>query len=124
VGIELAMTTYRVHRAGVDKARELIDAHQYVLQSSWGEAQPSSDEENADVEHHDWEQYGEWHLAVDTGASDETKDRFGFPFGDFRRVHRSALIAAKSRAAQNGHDAIERAAGELLTHLDEVSGQD
>lgn len=117
------MTTYRVNRPGVAKARSLIDARQYVLESSWSSAQPSADDENSDLEHHDWEQFGEWHLAIDTGASDETKDRFGFPFGDFHRVHRSALIAAKSRAGQNGHDAIERAADELLSHLDEVSGK-
>ncbi len=112
---------YEVNQSGVDKARELIDANQYVLESSWSDEAPDAADENADLERHDWAQYGEWHLAIDTTASEGTKDRFGFPFGDFRRVHRSALIAAKSRAAQNGHDEIARAADELLTQLDSQS---
>ena len=115
------MTTYHVHQAGVDKARELIDARQYVLESSWSDEQPSTSDENDDIDRHDIEQFGAWHLAVDEGASVGTKDRFGFPFGDFHRVHRSALIAAKSRAGQNGHDQIERAADELLERLDAVA---
>jgi hypothetical protein len=113
------MTSYAVNEPGVAKARDLIDAHQYVLESEWSEVQPSADAENADLERHDWSQYGEWHLAVDTGASDATKDRYGFPFGDFQRLHRSALIAAKSRAAQNGHDDVAEAADELLRRLDD-----
>ncbi len=115
-------TTYHVNRAGVRKAKDLIDAGQYVLESSWTSQQPDADDENADIERHDWTQYGEWHLAIDDGAAAETKDRYGFPFGDFRRVHRSALIAAKSRAAQNGHGAIEQAADHLLQRLDEKVG--
>lgn len=111
------MTNYRVND-GVAKARSLIDAGQYVLESSWSEAAPSSSDENADIERHDYDQFGEWHLAIDTGASDDTKDRFGFPYGDFHRVHRSALIAAKSRAAQNGHDDVAEVAGDLLSRLD------
>ena len=50
----------------------------------------------------------------------ETKDRYGFPFGDFRRVSRAALIHAKQRAAQNGHDAVADAAGQLLERLDQA----
>jgi hypothetical protein len=116
------MTTYRVNESGVAKAEELIDAHQYVLDSSWQEEAPSAGEENADIDRHDWDQYGDWHLAIDTEASEDTKDRFGFPFGDFRRVHRSALIAAKARAAQNGHSAVAEAADGLLARLDDTAG--
>ena len=116
------MTNYRVNDDGVAKARSLIDAGQYVLESSWGDEAPSASEENADIERHDHRQFGEWHLAIDTGASDDTKDRFGFPYGDFRRVHRSALIAAKSRAAQNGHDDVAAAADDLLERLDTAHG--
>jgi hypothetical protein len=115
---------YRVNDSGVAKARELIDAHQYVLESSWSDEAPSADEENADIDRHDWDQYGDWHLAIDNEASEDTKDRFGFPYGDFRRVHRSALIAAKVRASQNDHDAIAEAADALLTHLDDVADTD
>jgi hypothetical protein len=59
---------------------------------------------------------------VDESADEETKERFGFPCGDFRRVHRSGLIAAKQRAAQNNYADIERAADALLTLLDDRAG--
>lgn len=114
------MTTYRVNQAGVDKARAMIDAHQYDVDAEWSDAAPSADDGNAQIERHGYDGYGEWHLAIDTGASEETKDRYGFPFGDYSRVIRSALIHAKQRASQNGHDEIEAAAGELLDRLDDV----
>ena len=38
-------------------ARRLIDAHQYVLESVWGDVQPSADDENAFLESHSWDDY-------------------------------------------------------------------
>lgn len=114
------MSQYRVNEAAVAKARELIAAGQYVLDSEWSDAQPDADAENAQLERHGYEGFGQWHLAIDTEASEQTKSRYGFVFGDFRRVHRSGLIAAKQRAAQNDHDDVQAAADDLLTRLDEV----
>ena len=113
-------STYRVNDDAVAKARALIDSNQYDLDSEWDDAAPSTEDENGKIERDGYDGYGEWHLAVDTEASDDTKDRYGFPYGDFHRVVRSGLIAAKQRAAQNDHDAVEQAAGELLDHLDSV----
>lgn len=101
------------------KAKSLIDNNQYVKDSDWSEAQPSADAGNDYLEKHDWNDYGDWHLGIHDDESKETKGRFGFPYGDFRRLHRSGLIAAKQRAAQQGYDEIERAADQLLTQLDE-----
>ena len=115
------MASYSVNEAGVAQARRMIDARQYVLRSTWGEVQPGADEENAYLESHSWDEYGAWHLALTDGATDETKARFGFVYGDFRRVHRSALIACQFRAAEWRHKAIELAAHDLLQHLDETS---
>ncbi|MEZ5264259.1 MAG: hypothetical protein R2755_21345 [Acidimicrobiales bacterium] len=103
------------------KARSLIDAHQYVLDSEWGDVQPSADVENAFLERHSWAEYGAWHLGLTVGANDETKARHAFVFGDFRRVHRSALIACVYRAAEWRHKDIELVAHELLQHLDATS---
>ena len=114
------MTTYRVNAAGVDKARAMIDARQYDTVTEWSEAAPSADDGNAQIERHGYDGYGEWHLGIDTEASEATTDRYGFPFGDFIRVNRAALIHAKQRAAQNGHDAIEAVADELLQRLDDA----
>lgn len=114
------MPSYRVNDDGVTKARELIDAGQYVLDSTWSDAQPSADDENDQLERHGYDGFAQWHLAIDTDAGEETKARYGFVYGDFQRVHRSGLIAAKQRAAQNDHDDVEEAADDLLARLDEV----
>jgi hypothetical protein len=116
------MASYTVNPQALAKARALIDARQYVLESSWGDVQPSAEDENAFLERHSWEEYAEWHLAVTDGATDETKGRYAFVYGDFRRVHRMGLIACQYRAAEWRHEAVAQAANDLLEHLDEVSG--
>lgn len=112
------MTTYRVNKDGVAKARELIDAGKYDDSTEWSDAAPSADDENRYIDQHGYNGYGEWHLALDQEANDETKDRYGFPFGDFRKVNRAALIHAKQRASQNDHDAVAKEADQLLERLD------
>lgn len=76
------------------------------------------DEENAFLESHSWAEYGAWHLGLTDGATEETKARYAFVYGDFRRVHRMGLIACHYRAAEWRHKEIELAAHELLQLLD------
>ena len=116
------MATYEVNQAGVEHCRKLIKARQYVLDSDWGERQPDAAAQNAYLESHGWPEYAAWHLGLTTGASDETKARYAFVYGDFRRVHRSGLIACVYRAAEWRHKAVELAAHDLLQLLDETSG--
>ena len=112
------MADYVVNQAGVARARELIDARQYVLRSEWGRVQPTAEDENAFLERHSWEEYSSWHLALTEGASDGTKARCAFVYGDFRRLHRMGLIACHYRAAEWGHKEVELAAHDLLQLLD------
>ncbi len=63
----------------------------------------------------------EWHLGLTEGASEETKARYAFVYGDFRRLHRTGLIACHYRAAEWRHKEIELAAHELLQLLDKAS---
>lgn len=112
------MASYTLNDAAVARARRLITARQYVLDSDWGEVQPGADEENAFLETHSWDDYSEWHLGLTDGATEETKSRYAFVYGDFRRVHRTALIACQYRAAEWRHKEIELAAHELLQLLD------
>ena len=116
------MATYTVNPEAVARARKLIDARQYVLSSDWGESQPKADDENAFLESHSWAEYAAWHLGLTEGANDETKARYAFVYGDFRRVHRAGLIACVYRAAEWRHKAVELAAHDLLQHLDQISG--
>lgn len=116
------MARYELNEQAVSRARELIDSRQYVLSSDWGEAQPTPDTENAYLERHSWEEYASWHLGLTQGATDETKARYAFVFGDFRRVHRSGLIACVYRASEWNHKTVELAAHDLLQYLDQTSG--
>ncbi|WP_345200894.1 hypothetical protein [Fodinibacter luteus] len=116
------MAEYDVNQAAVARARDLIDKHQYVLDSDWGEVQPDAARENAYLERHSWAEYGAWHLGLTRGATDETKGRYAFVVGDLRRVHRSALIACVYRAGEWRHKEVELAAHGLLQHLDRTSG--
>ena len=116
------MASYSVNRKAVAKAKALIDAKRYVLRSEWGDAQPSSDDENQFLESHSWAEYGEWHLGLTKGANDETKARHAFVFGDFRRIHRMGLIACHFRAAEWRHKEVELAAHRLLQYLDKKAG--
>ena len=115
------MAKYAVNRRAVARARELIRSRQYVLDSEWGDVQPKAAAENAFLRRHSWEDYGEWHLGLTQGAPDDTKRRYAFVYGDFRRLHRSGIIACHYRAAEWRHKEVELAAHELLQLLDETS---
>jgi hypothetical protein len=116
------MASYTVNKAAVARCRSLIDARQYVLDSEWQEVQPRADAQNDFLERHGWDEYAEWHLGLTEGAADETKARYAFVFGDFRRVHRSGLIACVYRASEWRHKAVETAAHDLLQRLDDAAG--
>jgi hypothetical protein len=116
-----AVASYSVNDRAVQRARRMIDARQYVLDSDWGVVQPRAEAENAFLASHSWEEYAEWHLGLTEGATDGTKARYAFVYGDFRRVHRTGLIACVYRASEWRHKDVELAAHELLQHLDRTS---
>ncbi|HEX4687195.1 MAG TPA: hypothetical protein VH228_10445 [Nocardioides sp.] len=116
------MARYDVNPDAVTRCRELIEAKQYVLESDWGEVQPSAAAQNAYLANHTWEEYGAWHLGLTEGAGEETKARHAFVYGDFRRVHRTALIACVYRASEWRHKQVEIAAHDLLQALDDAAG--
>ena len=116
------MAKYDLNKAAVAHARQLIEARRYVLRSDWGEVQPSAPEQNAFLKKHSWDEYADWHLGLTVGATDETKARYGFGYGDFKRVHRTALIACVYRASEWRHKDVELAAHDLLQLLDETAG--
>jgi hypothetical protein len=116
------MPKYTVNDRAFEFARDLIERRRYVLRSDWGERQPSTSEQNRYLRGHGWEEYGAWHLGLTEGPGDETKARYAFVFGDFKRIHRSGIIAVHFRAAEWHHKEIELAAHELLQLLDKRAG--
>jgi hypothetical protein len=113
---------YTVNERAFKRAKELIEKRRYVLRSDWGERQPRAVDQNRFLKGHSWDEYAEWHLGLTEGANGETKARYAFVFGDFRRVHRTGIIAVHFRAAEWRHKAVELAAHELLQLLDKQAG--
>jgi hypothetical protein len=118
-GEELIM---KLNHSAVAQAIQLIHDGKYVVDSEWSEAQPFSNQENKFLDEHAWFEYGKWYLGIDPKEDRDSKSRYRFPYGEFKNVHRSGLIAAKQRAAQNGYDEIEKAADGLLEMINEREG--
>jgi hypothetical protein len=121
-GKNARVPAYALNEDAVRHAQRLIDARQYVLRSRWQDVQPRAREQNAFLKTHSWEEYAAWHLGLTDGAAEETKARYAFVYGDFRRLHRMGLIACHYRAAEWRHKEIELAAHELLQYLDRKTG--
>lgn len=116
------MASYLVNDEAFARAEQLIESRQYVVRSEWSQVQPTAEAENEFIERNGWEAYGLWHLGLTEGAADQTKARYGFVFGDFRRLHRSGLMACRFRATQWDHNAIELASHDLIQKLDARRG--
>ena len=102
-------------------ARRLIESGRVVLDSDWASARPTAEQREAFLEGHGWEELSAWHLGLDADAGYEDMARYGFPVGDFTRVHRSSLIAAMLEAGRDGHRAVQREADDLLRRLAELN---
>jgi hypothetical protein len=112
--------TVKLNRRGFDHAKELIDDGKFVFdqRDAWSEHQPSSQQENDFIERHGIEDYGKWHLGINDEKPAETKGRYEFPYGDFKKVHRCGVISAESRAGQYKHFDIENAAHHLHERIE------
>ena len=85
----------------------------------WSEHQPSTEQENEFIEARNWDEYANWHLGIDDEASEHTKARYKFPYGDFERVHRCGVLSAEVRAARLKYRDIEDATVKLREMIDE-----
>jgi hypothetical protein len=105
----------RLHNPGYNHAKKLIGDGHVVLdgRDAWSEHQPSAGEENEFIAQHGWDAYGRWHLGVDDERPKDTKGHWKFPYGDFKDIHRCAVLSAESRAAQRDYDDIKTAVAHL-----------
>ena len=111
--------TLLLNRDAVAKAEELIKAGKVVLdeRAGWKDVEPTTTEENEFIRLNGLEAYSRWHLGIDDEKAEGTKARYEFPYGDFKNVFRSGLLAAESRAGQYKHPDIEGATKQLLSML-------
>lgn len=112
------MAKYKVNEDAVKHAKKLIGDGQFDDKTEWSDAAPSADDANKVIDKEGFDEFARWHLAVNSEASEGTKGEYAFPYGDFKKVNRAALIHAKQRAAQNDHTEIEKAADDVLEYLD------
>jgi hypothetical protein len=93
-------------------AKELIAEGRVVIDknNAWRDHRPMAEEENEFVRTHGFAEYGKWHLGIDGTHAEGTKARYKFPFGDFKDIHRCALLAVRNRARQYDYPDIENAA--------------
>jgi hypothetical protein len=110
----------KLNKQAVKHARQLVKQGKVVRdeRDDWSEDALPAKDETAWLKKHGWAEYSSWHLGIDTQASDETKGHFEFPYGDYAKVHRCAVIAMESRAAQYGHRDIAKASKKLLNLID------
>lgn len=105
----------QINSEGVSHARRLIKAGKVNKSSDWSFDAADGNKILGDG---NWKEYRKWFLAIDTDADEETKDRYKFPYGKNGKVFRRGVIAAKSRAAQQGYDNVVKVADELLEMID------
>ena len=114
MSIELNEAGFKYAQQLISEGRVDVDLH-----GDWDKINPDSEQQDRFVEEHGYEAFGEWHLGVKAGASHDTKGAYSFPYGDYKNVVRSGLIAAEERAAQYHHEAVRQAAADLLKLIDQ-----
>jgi len=112
----------KLNSGAFQTAKDLIAAGRVVndKRGSWFEDQPKATQENQFIHQNSIEEYARWHLGFDESHTTSSKAAYKFPYGDFKAVHRCALIAVIGRARQHGYTEIEKAARELLALLEET----
>jgi len=111
----------RLNEPALRQARKLVRDGEVVRdeRDDWSEHAPSADDENTVIDEQGWTEYRHWHLGIDDDENDETKGAYSFPYGDFEKVHRCAVVSLESRAGQYDHDEIRDEARKLLELIDE-----
>lgn len=110
-----------INDVAVANAKRLIEAGKIDTTSKWSFAVEDSDKILGDD---NWAEYSKWNLAVDEAATEQTKDRYKYPYGKNGKVYRSALRAIASRAAQANFQELSDLASELLDALDKKRNQE
>ncbi len=106
-----------LNKSAVAFAQQLIQQGRIDKEGDWASGQPSTEDENTFLADHDYKEYGNWFLGINSDANPETKEYCEFPYGNFKKLFRSGLIAAEQRAGQYHHDDIKDAARTLIDML-------
>ena len=112
----------QLRKRAFEYAQRLISERRCVLdeRADWHDHRPARTAEKRFIAEQGWAEFARWHLAEDDELPEHNKRRYQFPFGDFKSVHRCAVLAAESRAGQYKYIEVELAAAHLHGMLDEL----
>lgn len=112
--------TVKLNPKAFEHAKHLIRDGKVVKDSrdDWSEHAPSTQENSKFLDKNGHAEYGKWFLGIDDEHPDDQKGHWKFPYGDFNKIHRCAVISGESRASQNDYDDIREALGDLLKRID------
>jgi hypothetical protein len=112
--------TVKLDKKAYEHAKSLIRDNKFVTDSrdDWSEHAPSTQEESKFLDKNGQADYSKWYLGVDDEHREDQKGHYKFPYGDFKKIHRCAVISGESRASQNNYQDIRDALGDLLKRID------
>ena len=112
--------TIQLNKDALSHARGLLRSGDVVSdeRDDWSEHAPRADDENRFIDKHGMAEFAKWHLGEDTDATEGTKGRYTFPYGDLKKLHRCAVISGESRAGQYDHTSVRDALKDLLEAID------
>lgn len=111
-----------LHQEAFEYAKKLIKDGRVVVDEfgEWHAMEPTAEQEDEFIREHGYREYGLWFLGVDYDHPEDTKERYKFPYGDFKDIVRSGCIASEARAGQYKYFRIEEAARALKDMLDVI----
>src|SRR3712207_4706282 len=108
------MPEYRVNRAAVRQARQLIDDGGFDDRTEWSDAAPHAAAASDVIEQQGFDASAAWHLAEAPDASEGATGRCAFPHGEWPTTGSRREPASGGGQWVLRHDAIERVADDLL----------
>jgi hypothetical protein len=113
----------KLNDSAFEQAKRLIGEGKAVVdrRDDWSEHRPTPQDENRFIAEHGMAEYARWHLGIDSEKVSDSKGHYKFPYGEFRNVHRCAVLSAESRAGQYKHTDIELACAHLHGMLDALT---
>ena len=105
----------KLNQRAYDHATSLVEDGKAVTdeRDDWSEHRPSTAQQNAFIKPRAGASTRAG-TSASTKQKEETKARCKFPYGDFERVHRCAVLSAEVRAAQRDYTDIQLAAAAAL----------
>jgi hypothetical protein len=103
-----------------EHAKELIKKGRVVVddRDAWREHRPSAEEEDNFIRQQGLGEYAKWYLGIDIREGEDAKERYKFPYGDFKDLHHCGVMAVESRAEESEYYDIGVAASDLHGLLD------